>query len=271
LSLAGFQRSPVGQVPLKDIPELLPSAQTASVSRDATLTFDGCPPDRKSNCSSPGSDAMDEDNDCGNDTMLMNVSSVEPSEDIDMRDGGDKVFCLFSLHLADSNIGFQDETVDYLQNSDHDKPLENLKEVDPTPPQDIVDDEDDKDDQEHEECEDEKEKDEQTQPLDSDNKEDEDDDKECEPSEKGSMRGFHRSICSWTRTSSLTKSSMNHVLALKISFDGQAISRKLICAFDTSFLIFQSFMRPGVPHFVYGPEHMLCQSVDLHPSCLQIQ
>jgi hypothetical protein len=56
----------------------------------------------------------------------------------------------------------------------------------------------------------------------------------------------------------LTKSSMNHVLASKLLFYGQAISCKLICAFYTIFLIFQSFMRPGVPHFVYGPEHTLC-------------
>lgn len=40
----------------------------------------------------------------------------------------------------------------------------------------------------------------------------------------------HRSICSWTRTSFLTKSSMNHVLASKLLFYGQAISCKLICA-----------------------------------------
>jgi hypothetical protein len=179
--LAGYQRSSVTLVLRKDrVPELPLSGQTAPVSHDgadSTLTFDGCPPDGKSDLF-PHSDAMEEDNDCGNDTMPMNVSSVEPIvEDIEMRDGGDEVSCLFSQHLANSNTGCQDDTPNYLLSSNHDQHLENVTEVDQTLPHDMDDEDDQLDKEEHEECEDEKEKekDEQTQPQDVDDKEDEDD------------------------------------------------------------------------------------------------
>lgn len=85
------------------------------------------------------------------------------------------------------------------------------------------------------------------------------------------IRNFHclPSMSSYTRNLGSMTWSMEQSMALKLLYYVQVTSCKLPCISCHTFsYLFSSFMQPGCPHFVYGPENTICHGGHYYATCL---